>query len=117
MGERHVVAHPSAVLPARREVGRAARDTNPHARLPTGSVQADRSEPQPKTGDRDMNVGELKERLDDWGDHLPVGVIRDFGDPSERQWLVADVDDSMIEDEDGDRVTGVVLLVEGPGKS
>jgi hypothetical protein len=64
-----------------------------------------------------MNVGELKQKLDDFGDHVLVGVIKDWGGDDERHWLIADVDDGTTEDEDGDPVTAVIVHVEGRGRS
>lgn len=39
-----------------------------------------------------MNVGELRERLDDWGDHIPVRVVVNRGE-NDRVFDEFDVDD------------------------
>lgn len=41
-----------------------------------------------------MNVGELRERLDDWGDHIPVVVVVNRGE-SDRVFDAYDVEDTV----------------------
>lgn len=45
-----------------------------------------------------MNVGELKERLDEFGDHVPVAVVVEAG-ASEKVHRQYDVDDRTIDGE------------------
>lgn len=46
-----------------------------------------------------LTVGALKSMLDDYGDHLAVVFVADYGDTSERTYEVDEVADGMFDGE------------------
>lgn len=56
-----------------------------------------------------MNVGELKDRLEDYGNHLPVVLALGGADD---EWRLAEVEDGSRSDEDDVMVPTVILVSE-----